>query len=36
LFEVIGVLLLSAMVAAIFLAKRHLGSVISENTEDKH
>ena len=36
LFEVIGVLLLSAMVAAIFLAKRHLGSVITENTEEKH
>jgi NADH-quinone oxidoreductase subunit J len=36
LFEIIGVLLLSAMVAAIFLAKRHLGSVITDNTEEKH
>ena len=36
LFEIIGVLLLSAMVAAIFLAKKHLGSVIAENREETH
>lgn len=36
LFEVLGLLLLSAMVAAVLLAKKRLGSIVSENTEDKH
>lgn len=36
LFEVLGLLLLSAMVAAVLLAKKRLGSVASENTEEKH
>ncbi len=36
LFEVLGLLLLSAMVAAVLLAKKRLGSVVSENSEDKH
>ncbi len=36
LFEVLGVLLLSAMGAAVLLAKKRLGSVESEKTEDKH
>lgn len=36
LFEVLGVLLLSAMGAAVLLAKKRLGSVDSEKTEDKH
>jgi len=36
LFEVLGLLLLSAMVAAVLLAKKRLGSVQSENTEEGH
>ena len=36
LFEVLGVLLLSAMGAAVLLAKKRLGSVESEKTEDNH
>ena len=36
LFEVLGVLLLSAMGAAVLLAKKRLGSVDSEKTEDNH
>ncbi|WP_407441063.1 NADH-quinone oxidoreductase subunit J [Fibrobacter sp.] len=36
LFEVLGLLLLSAMVAAVLLAKKRLGSAESENMEDKH
>ena len=36
LFEILGLLLLSAMVAAVLLAKKRLGSVESENMEDKH
>lgn len=36
LFEVLGLLLLSAMVAAVLLAKKRLGSSVSENVEDKH
>ncbi len=36
LFEVLGVLLLSAMGAAVLLAKKRLGSVDSEKTEGKH
>lgn len=36
LFEVLGLLLLSAMVAAVLLAKKRLGSVVSENSEEKH
>ena len=36
LFEVLGLLLLSAMVAAVLLAKKRLGSVDSENTEENH
>ena len=36
LFEVLGVLLLSAMGAAVLLAKKRLGSVESEKTEGKH
>ena len=36
LFEVLGLLLLSAMVAAVLLAKKRLGSVDTENTEESH
>ncbi|MCQ2061346.1 MAG: NADH-quinone oxidoreductase subunit J [Fibrobacter sp.] len=36
LFEVLGLLLLSAMVAAVLLAKKRLGSIETENTEVKH
>ena len=36
LFEVLGLLLLSAMVAAVLLAKKRLGTVETENTEEKH
>jgi NADH-quinone oxidoreductase subunit J len=36
LFEVLGLLLLSAMVAAVLLAKKRLGTVESENTEESH
>ena len=36
IFEVLGLLLLSAMVAAVLLAKKRLGSVESENVEEKH
>ena len=36
LFEVLGLLLLSAMVAAVLMAKKRLGSVDSENVEEKH
>jgi NADH-quinone oxidoreductase subunit J len=36
LFEALGLLLLSSMVAAVLLAKKRLGSVESENMEDKH
>jgi NADH-quinone oxidoreductase subunit J len=36
LFEALGLLLLSAMVAAVLLAKKRLGSVDSENVEEKH
>ena len=36
LFEVLGVLLLSAMAAAVLLAKKRLGSVESEKMEDNH
>lgn len=35
LFEVLGLLLLSAMAAAVLLAKKRLGSVDSDKTEDK-
>ena len=36
LFEALGLLLISSMVAAVLLAKKRLGSVESENMEDKH
>ena len=36
IFEVMGLLLLSAMVAAVLLAKKRLGSVETENVEEKH
>ena len=36
LFEILGLLLLSAMVAAVLLAKKRLGSIEIENTEDNH
>jgi len=36
LFEVLGLLLLSAMVAAVLLAKKRLGTIDNENTEEKH
>lgn len=36
LFEILGLLLLSAMVAAVLMAKKRLGSVESENTEGNH
>lgn len=36
LFEVLGLLLLSAMVAAVLLAKKRLGTEETENTEAKH
>lgn len=36
LFEILGLLLLSAMVAAVLLAKKRLGSVEFEKTEEKH
>lgn len=36
LFEVLGLLLLSAMVSAVLLAKKRLGTIASENTEEKH
>lgn len=35
LFEVLGLLLLSSMAAAVLLAKKRLGSVDSDNAEDK-
>ena len=36
LFEILGLLLLSAMVAAVLMAKKRLGSIETENTEDNH
>lgn len=36
LFEVLGLLLLSAMVAAVLLAKKRLGTIAPENMEDEH
>ena len=36
LFEIRRLLLLSAMVAAVLMAKKRLGSIETENTEDNH